>query len=282
MKKFFLPAALAITLNGFAQKVTNQLSFQKGQKLEMEVKVNSTISQGMGGDSKVDVTINRIFDINDVANGNATIEHKIKRVQINFEAPMMGTQTFDSDKESDMKSEQGKQMEKALKNKYSMTVDATGRVTAVKKDDDNPNPESKTDDMMANMLSQFASGIEVPKIGDKTDFTILPSKEVGKGDSWIDSNNNVKAVYKVTDLTDNEVVIEYTEDGKTERNQEAMGMEVKINSTDKSTGKIILDRKTGLLKSKTTTINSEGTMEMMGQTVPMTTNTTRTITVKGN
>jgi len=282
MKNFLLPAAIAITFNGFAQKVSNQLSFPKGQKLEMEVKVNSTISQGMGGDSKVDVIINRIFDVNDVTNGNATIEHKLKRIQVSFEAPMMGTQTFDSDKESDMKSEQGKQMEKALKNKYSMTVDATGRVTAVKKDDDNPNTESKNDDMMANMLSQFASGMEVPKVGDKTDFTILPSKEVGKGDSWTDSANNMKAVYTVADITDNEVIIDYTEEGKTERKQEAMGMEIKINSTDKSTGKIILDRTTGVLKSKTTAMNSDGVMEVMGQTVPMTTNTTRTITVKGS
>lgn len=181
-----------------------------------------------------------------------------------------------------MKSEQGKQVEKAFKNKYSMTVDATGRVTGVKKDDDNPNTESKNEDAISSMLSQFAGGMEVPKVGDKTDFTILPSKEVGKGDSWTDSANNIKAVYTVTNITDNEITIDYTEDGKTDRKQEAMGMEISISSTDKSKGRIILDRKTGVLKSKTATMISDGVMEVMGQTVPMNTNTTKTITVKGS
>lgn len=282
MKKIFLLASVAFTFNAFSQKVNNQLSFQKGQKLEMEVKVNSVISQGMGGDTKVDAIITRSFDVNDVANSNATIEHKIKRVQVNFEAPMMGAQSFDSDKEADMKSEQGKQMEKVLKNKYSMTIDATGRVSAIKTDDDNPNTDSKNADMMANLLGQFASGLEVPKVGDKSDFAILPSKELGKGDNWTDSSQNAKAVYTVSDINDNEIIIDYTETGKTEKKQEAMGMEILISSTEKSTGKITLDRKTGLLKTKTTTINSEGTMEVMGQTVPVTTNTTRTITVKGS
>lgn len=94
MKKLLLVASFALTLNVFAQKVGNELSFQKGQKLEMVVNVNSTVSQGMAGESKVQATITRIFDVNDVANGSATIEHKLKRIQINFETPMITNVRF--------------------------------------------------------------------------------------------------------------------------------------------------------------------------------------------
>src|SRR3712207_393258 len=142
MKQFFLVAALAISVTGFSQKVSNKLAFQKGQKLEMITKVNSVVSMEMMGQSmetKVDATVTRSFDIEDVANGVATIDHKMKRMQMSIEAPMAGAQSFDSDNEADMKGEGGKQMEKALKNKYTMSVDALGNVTAIKADDDNPN-----------------------------------------------------------------------------------------------------------------------------------------------
>ena len=142
MKQFFLVAAVAISVTGFSQKINNKLLFQKGQKLEMVSKVNSVVSMEMMGqsmDTKIDATITRSFDVEDVANGAATIEHKMKRMQMSFESPMAGSQSFDSDKEADMKGDGGKAMEKALKNKYSMTVDAGGKITAVKSDDDNPN-----------------------------------------------------------------------------------------------------------------------------------------------
>ncbi len=58
-------------------------------------------------------------------------------------------------------------------------------------------------------------------------------------------------------------------------------MELKISSKDKTTGKIVLDKKTGLLKEKNSTTASEGTMEIMGQSVPMTTKITKVVTVKG-
>lgn len=286
MKQFFLVAALAISVTGFSQKVSNKLGFQKGQKLEMVTKVNTVVNMEMMGQSmetKVDATVTRSFDIGDVAGGIATIEHKMKRMQMNIEAPMAGAQTFDSENEADMKGEGGKQMEKALKNKYTMSVDAMGNITAIKADDNNPNKDpqdAKAADMMASTMGGVAAGTNLPKVGEASEFKILPNKEVGKGDSWSDSTKTGKATYTVSDVTATDIIISYSEEGKTERTQEANGMELKISTKDKTTGKITLDAKTGLLKEKTGVTNSEGTMEIMGQEVPMTTKTTMTTTVK--
>lgn len=285
MKQLFLVAALAFATTGFAQKVNNKLTFQKGQKLEMTSKVNTLISMEMMGqamESKIDATVTRLFDVEDVTNNSATIEHKVRRIQMNFEAPMQGVQTFDSDNEKDMKGDGGKVMEKALKNKYSMTVDAGGKITAVKADDNNPNntPKKEDADMMSTALAQFAAGFDLPKTGDTSEFMILPPKELAKGESWTDSSKNIKTVYTLADVTDADIIVNYTEEASTSRIQEAMGQEITMNSKDKTTGKIILDKKSGLLKEKTATTNSEGNMEMAGQSMPMNTKTTKTVTVK--
>jgi hypothetical protein len=287
MKQFFLVAAVAISFSAMGQKVSSKLTFQKGQKLEMVSKINSTVSMEMMGqamDTKVDATITRLFDVADVANGATTIEHKMKRMQMNIEAPMAGAQSFDSDNEKDMKGDGGKAMEKALKNKYSMTVDAGGKITAVKADDDNPNKSGKADagsDMMSGAMAGMAAGMELPKIGGVSEFKILPEAGAAKGESWTDTTGGKKASYTITDITDAAILIDFSEEGATERVQEANGMELKISTKDKTTGKITLDKKTGLLKEKTATTSSEGKMEVMGQEVPMTTKTTSSITVNG-
>lgn len=285
MKQILVPAALLLSLTGVAQKVSNKLNFQKGQKLEMVAKVNTVISMEMMGqtmDTKMDATITRMFDVENVANGAATIEHKVKRIQMHFEAPMAGSQSFDSENEKDLKSDAGKNMEKAIKNKYTMTVDAAGKITAVKADDDNPNNATavKEDDMMANIMSQLSMGIELPKVGDTSEFLILPRAEMTKGETWTDSSNNSKTVYTLSEITDTDIVVTYTQEASTQRTQEAMGQEITMNSKDKTTGRITLDKKTGLLKERTADTISTGKMEMMGQSVPLSTKTTKTVTVK--
>lgn len=283
MKQVVSLACVFLTLSVAAQKVSNKISFQKGQKLEMVSKVNTVVSMEMMGqaiDTKIDATVTRSFDVADASANGATIEHKVKRVQTNIDVPMQGTQSFDSEKESDMQGESGKAMEKALKNKYTMTVDNTGKITAVKADDDNPNKNPDANDDMGGMMAQFAAGFDLPKIGDKSEFAVLPNRELSKGETWTDTANKVKSVYTVSDVTATDVVIDYTEEGSTSRKQDAMGQEITINSKDKTTGKIILDRKSGIMKERTSTMSSEGTMEMGGQSMPMNTKATRTVTVK--
>ncbi len=280
MKYVFFATALMLATAGFAQKVSNRLSFQKGQKLQMVVHINSTASTAMG-DNTADATITRIYDVQDASSTAATIEHKIKHVQFKVES-MMGSQAFDSENPKDMASNSGKAISKALKNKYTVTVDAAGKVTSVKKDDDNPNTttDSPADsDPSAALLSQLVQGIKLPAVGDKTEFDVLPDYEVGKGDSWTDSTANHKTVYTLTDITDTDILISFTTDETVHSEQAVMGVEINMNSQDKTTGQITLDRKTGLLKQKKSDTTSEGTIDAMGQSSPMTKKLSRTTIV---
>lgn len=289
MKKLFLFIAVAACLHSKAQKNGSKLTFPKGQKLEMTAQTKAVITQevmGQSMDMNVNSTIVRSFDIEEVTNGTAKIEHKIKKLQFAFDA-MGQAQSFDSEKPEDMKSELGKSLEKSIKNKYSMSVDETGTILNVKSDDDNPNATDteKTDDIMGNMMGQFAEGLQVPKTGEVISLKVITSGQFNKGQSWTDSlkgeeSGTVK--YTITGITDKEVLIDYVSEGITKKKQEVgAGMEVDVNLKNKTTGIITLDKKSGLLKQRTVDSVGSGSMEVMGQSIPMKSKITGTITVNG-
>lgn len=277
MKKFLVALCVCAAITGYSQKVSNALNFEKGRKLELTYKANNT-SASMG-ETKMDVTVVRSFDVNDVVNGNATIEHKIKRIQFNLES-MMGSEKFDSEKEADMKGDIGKALEKTLKNKYTMTVDATGKITEVKEDKDKDKQPTPEDRMLLGMIEQVAGKIEAPAVGDFIEFRVLPVHEVGVGETWIDSVPGRTTNYTVKNISDNEILINFSESVNSEQKQEVNGMTVVITSADKTTGEIKIDRKSGLFREKTANTTSEGSMSVMGQNMPMTSTSTKTWTLK--
>mgnify|MGYP003576001192 FL=1 len=278
---------LAFSVAAQAQKGTNKLQFQKGQKLEVTTQVASVATQELMGqtmDVNVAATLNHSYDVEDVTNAGAVIEHKVKRLQLNFEG-MGQSQKFDSENEADMKGDMGKAAEKSLKNKYKMTVDPTGKVVSVTTDDDNPNTPGGGADMMGQMLSQLSLGLEVPKVGDAVPFSILPaSGDVAKGTTWTDSaTNGDKGInrYTITHLTANEVLIDVAGESTTKKVQDMQGMEMTINTNNKMTGKITLDKKSGLLKQRTLTTEATGSVDVAGQSIPITNKLTITTTVSG-
>ena len=290
MKKLFLLFAITITLGVAAQKnVKGKVSFPKGQKLEMTAQTKAVITQEVAGqsmDMNVNSTITRSFDIEDVTNGTAKIEHKVKRLQFSFDV-MGQSQSFDSDKPEDLKTEIGKSLEKSVKNKYTVSVNENGTIVNVKADDDNPNKDevSSDNDMMGNIMGQFAEGLEVPKTGDVISLKVVDVAQLTKGQSWTDSlsggeSGTVK--YTVTNITPSEIIIDYVSDGTTRRKQEVGGgMEVDVSMTNKTSGVITLDKKSGLLKQRTLISEGSGNMEAMGQKIPMKSKITATIAVNG-
>jgi hypothetical protein len=290
MKKLFLVLAASTGLGVAAQKNDGgKISFPKGQKLEMTAQTKAIITQEVAGqsmDMNVNSTIIRSFDIEDVTNGTAKIEHKVKRLQFSFDV-MGQSQSFDSDKPEDLKSELGKSLEKSVKNKYTISVDEKGTIVTIKADDDNPNKEqeSSSNDMMGNMMGQFAEGLEVPKTGDVISLKVVTAGALTKGQSWTDSLSGGETgivKYTVTNVTPSEILIDYISEGNTKRKQDVGGgMEVDVALNSKTTGIITLDRKSGLLKQRTLNSEGSGNMEVMGQKIPMKSKITGTVTVNG-
>jgi hypothetical protein len=286
MKRIFFVLMVCLSVQAYGQKA-NDVKFERGKKLEMIAESKAVVSQEMMGQT-MDVNVNsklvRSFDIEDVNNGVAKIEHKVKRLQFDFD--MMGQkQSFDSENEADLKSEMGKSLEKSIKNKYSMMVDAGGKIVSVSLDDDNPNKEVAGTDMMSNMLSQFAEGLELPKSGDLFSLKLSTNGQFAKGKSWSDSLSGPEAgniKYTVADVTGSEVLIDYTSEGVTKRSQEVGGgMTMNLDLKNKTTGRITVDKKSGLLKKRTLESEGSGMMEIAGQSIPMKSKVSGTITVNG-
>jgi len=174
MKRIILIAALGFSIPSFAQNA--KLAFQKGQKIEMTVesKKASTVElMGQAMESTANATITTSYDIKDVNASGTVIEHKVKRLV--FTADGMGQkQSFDSEKEADLQGELGKILEMSIKNKYTLTLDPTGKITNVKLDDDNPNakPDAETE-MIADLVStQLGLNLNTPKAGVISELSI--------------------------------------------------------------------------------------------------------------
>ena len=233
---------------------------------------------------KMDFNMARALNVSDVANGNAAIEHKIQSMKFSSEA-MGQAQSFDSNNPNDLKSDIGKSMQKSLDKKYSMTVNNQGKVVSVKEDgvtkasnDENANP-------MTQAFGRMGASFDAPKVGDATEFAILPNKEVGKGDTWTDSLNSVKGIkgavtYTVNNITDSDILLDYVQNSVMETTQTMMGMEATINTKEKTTGTVTIDRKTGLLKQRSANTSSEGTVDVQGMSIPVSSKGTVTTTVK--
>ena len=74
-------------------------------------------------------------------------------------------------------------------------------------------------DMMSGAMAGMAEGMTLPKAGDASDFKVLPETEIAKGGTWTDTTGGKKATYTVTDITDADIIVDYTEEGTTERTQ---------------------------------------------------------------
>lgn len=286
MKYILLLVSLAVTINGYSQKLNNKLSFQKGQKLEVVHETNRTSTMqfmGQSMDTKAETLTTTTLDVENVTDTGTSIEQKVKRLKFNITSAMQ-SQSFDSEKEGDRNGQIGKLIEKSLKNKFTMTVDASGKVTSVKVDDDNPNGNKEAEDMANLVTSQLGMNISVPRIGDPSIFKILPNREIAIGDTWTDSllNNgqNTKWNYTLKSITGNDVVLDYTEVSNTDTKQNMMGMEATIKTNFKGTGTVTIDKTTGLLKQRKGTLEEEGNIEVQGQSIPIKGKSDFTITVQ--
>jgi hypothetical protein len=282
MKKFLLPILLSVTVSGFAQKVSNKLSFQKGQKLEVTINMNMKTEMTMGETSGNTITT-ELYNIKDVGASSATLEKSIKNIRLNFS--LMGQEKkFDSDNKEDMNSDMGEPLKKVIETKNEFTVDGSGKITAVKEDEVKKKKEDNSKDMMGMFMSQMNVGTAPPIAGNASLFKVLPDHEVGKGDTWTDTSsingNRFKTVYNLKDITATDIVVDFTGDGNINSKQEMMGMSMDIKGTIKTSGTVTIDKATGLMKQKTAISTTETNSNIAGQDINSTTKMTSVTTVK--
>jgi hypothetical protein len=287
MKKiFFLTAGSLFSFLCFSQKITAKLKFEQGQTLEVTMSVKTTIAQqamGQSIDFNVDAGADHSYKVTNTTDDNTTLNHSVQRINFSFDG-MGQKRKFDSKEEKDLKGPFGKPVKDILEKKYDIIIDPAGKTLMAV-------PEkiqlSETDSRLAiitTMLKDVLDLVQPPQKDKASFFGILPGKEVGKGDTWTTTtqtaSGTIDAAYVLSSISDSAILVDFVESSVTVTKAEMMGSETTTTMNNKSTGKIILDPVTGILREKTITTESNGNTESSFGTMPVTSKTTTVIKVR--
>ena len=274
MKKILWISALFIAGAANAQKLT----LTKGQ----QITISSTIVQdidmsSMGMQMKNNTSTTGIIMVNDTDKDHYQASYKVSKMKIAME--VMGQETkFDSENPEDSNTDMGKELAGKINQSVNVSIDKiTGKAvmeemeTALKKEDDGKNP-------MEEMMNSFGPADDAAAV--ETAYLIIPLGKK-KGDSWMDSTSkegmkNLKT-FTIKEIKDNVAIIGINELLKGSTSTEAQGMQMEITIDSKTTGDIFVNTKTALVKKRVSTMELSGTIDMMGQTIPMSSKATMTV-----
>jgi hypothetical protein len=273
MKKIIpvVVASLCFSMATTAQ--SNQtLNLSKGQKYQVDNKLETTSStdvQGQTMESKANISSSYNIEVKDKKADTYQLSNTLTHMQMSMS--MMGNDiTFDSDKKEDMDGEIGSGLKEYLNQPKDVVLDNTGKVISDISD------SSASD--IAKQLNLSATGY-----GAQMTFLALP-KNLKVGSSWSDSSdeNGIKRTtnYIVKSLDGNIATIAFSGTVSTDATMERQGMEISTKTTGKFSGEEKVNSKTGVIQSTTSTGESTGTVNAMGQEFPMSTKVTSTTTVK--
>lgn len=270
----------------FSQKVSNKLKFEQGQELQITMQVKSTISQQAMGQA-IDFTMNangdHTYKVTNATEENNTLNHAIKRITFSFDG-MGQKRNFDSNEEKDMNGPFGKPVKELLEKKYDIIIDTAGKTLMALPEKIELSAGDPRMALITNMMKEVFNIAQPPKKGEASLFKILPDSATGKGQPWTvsrtDENGKYDAAYSISDINDTTIVVDFATSSITVSKAEIMGNETTTTMNNKSTGKIILDRATGILIEKTEATDSNGNTETTFGTLPVTAKTTTTVSVK--
>lgn len=288
MTKYTVWLALFLFLDKFlwAQAASGKLIFEQGRTLNIQMEIKTSIAQQAGGQA-IDFTVDGValhnYKVTNTTDDNTTLQHKAIKIGFTFDG-MGQKRSFDSDNEKDMNGPFGETVKNILSKSFNMIIDPNGKVLMIQPENSEP---VKTDERLAivfTMLKDITDVVYPPRKGEASFFKILPDKITNKGESWTGSGQNENGKfsneYTLTEITDSTIIVDFKGTAVTATKATMMGMETSTTMNSTSTGKIILDKTTGIIKEKTVTTESNGNTEAMGGTMPVTSKTTIVMQVK--
>ena len=268
MKKVFLLVGMFISLQLIAQKKGASISLNKGQKILVRTTANQEADMGMGMEMKNNTSTQNTISVIDADGTQYTISNTLTGIKLSMD--FMGQQTnYDSDLKEDSASEIGKSLQNL---NIPDTVSVNKKTAEVISHKDKT--EGKKEDASNPMETLFESlgNTNADVVVNEAFFIIPLDKKMG--DSWIDSlitkDQKTYKTFTLKSIEKNIATIEMI--GKVESNiqTETQGLQVSVVMTTKTNTEIIADTNTSLVNKRTTKADITGTLELMGQTAPIT------------
>lgn len=265
MKRIYISfACLLISVLAFSQ-ASLKLTTRQKIVVESNTDIQATLMLGMELTSN-STTVNLLEVKNSSAN-NYTISNTLTKMKVNMN--MMGQSTnYDSDNKEGNNEEMAKIFDEKMNKQVDVTIDNTNGTVVIEKKKKSDVAEDA--DPTIGLLKMFTDNSDEAIV---TGAFEIVSKGKSVGDSWSDTTtaNDLKTIraYTLKSVTGNDAVIQsiIVTTGTNKLNFQEMEFEIK--SEMKSTGEIVTDILTGLVKKRTNVADITGSMQMMGQDIPI-------------
>lgn len=223
------------------------------------------------------------YKVLEIDGAKTTLQHQAQ--SINFRFNGMGQKhSFNSNDSSDLAGPFGDDIKNILSKKYEMTIDNTGRVISIDPRESNKIIADERTAIVLNMIKDISDMANPPQEGQASFFKIFPYRSVAIGESWADSSQNingsVKTVYTLSGLTDSTLIVDFKNYSTIISRTTLMGNETTTTLNGTGTGKVFIDKDTGIMKEKYSITETGGTVEAMGVTTPVNSKTTIVVRIK--
>jgi len=267
MKKVVVVFWSMISFTAFSQSPSGKIVVKKGQHFMVESKSDGVITQEMMGQS-MEMTLgsNTVIstEIKDVKNNNYTISQTLTSVKSTFSG-MGQDKSFDSDKKEDMDSEAGA----LYRDKFNVPKELVITNEGVNITTDT-SKKAEGADPMAGMMEMMSGGQD--NVTGALFLVIPAGKKVG--DTWADSTSNegvkMKRTYTLNSIANKEASVTINGVVDINKTMQVQGMDLNTVMTSKINSAVLVDVITSVQKENKSVTDVTGTIDVMGQSVPIT------------
>jgi hypothetical protein len=268
MKTGLLSLAICIATSSFAQKI-NLTKNQQIIAATNSTQNTSLMGMTINGTSQI---INKII-VTDVKAKQYNVSSTITKLAIHSDFIVQKID-FNSDNKDDRTSEIGKALSSKIDSAEFFTIDGETGSTTSKNNIASDN--TGTENPLVGVMGNIGEGTGAAMVSS---IFFLPEKR-NIGDTWKDSTiaDNIKTItnYTVKSIENDVATINsnFTSTGATTMDFQGNNLKVDLNTT--GTAETIVDLKTALVKKRNSTVNVDGKLDVMGQSMPLTSTVTTT------
>jgi len=264
-----IAATMLLLVQANAQSIK---TFVEGKTITKLTKTDMTISSEMMGQTmEQQMQTTNTIEMKVVAARDKEMKVQQKTTKMTMNMSVMG-QEIDFDSEKTDNDEKLSSMKDAINKVAIITTDEKGIVT-----------DMKYDKELEALMQGNAALTSTSAKGMPLDFIVLLPTDVAIGKTWTQvfgTEGKDSYTYTVKSIDNGVAQLELTGKLTVNATSQANGMDMLTKLSGKVAGLVSVDAKTNLVKSRTSKTEFTGTVEVMGQSMPMQTTMTTEETYK--
>lgn len=277
MKHIAIVFLSIVSITAFSQSPSGKIVVKKGQHFAVESKSDGVITQEMMGQT-MELTLSNTAtikaEIKDIKDNNYIITQTLTSIKTSFNG-MGQDKSFDSDKKDGVDSAAAAVYKDKLNVPKEIVITNQG-VDVTKAD----TTQDEKGDPMAAMMQMMGGGQE--NVAGVL-FLVIPAGKKA-GDTWSDSTESegvkMKKTYTINSIANKEASVSIEGVLDINKTIQSQGMELATEMTSKISSSVLVDLVSGIQKENKSVTDVKGTIDVMGQSVPITSKITTLNTVK--